>query len=106
VKKKDVWEDPEVKEWLESAGRDMLPKMKDSALSIAIFSGTVDPKLCMEIGAAILYDKPIMLLVTDDQQLPPTLEKIAAAVVRGDPCTEATKNKLTAAISRVMPHKA
>jgi hypothetical protein len=101
----DLWDDPDVKAWLESAARDMLPKMKNSAMSIAIFSGKVDPKFCLEIGAAILYDKPIILLVTEDAQLSPALQRVAAAIVRGHPHEWMTRKKLAAAISRVAPHR-
>ena len=103
---RDLWEEPEVKEWLESAGRDMLPKMKESALCISIYSGKVDAKFAMELGAALLYDKPIILMVTKDAQLPPRLEKIADAIVRGDIGDEATKDRLQAAIKKVLPHEA
>ena len=107
MSKKDVWDDPDAREFLESAARDMLPKMKDSALSVTLFSGKVDPKLCVELGAAILLDKPIVLVVTDESQIPSNLEKVAAEIVRvnfpGDP--EAAQRKLQAAISRVMEHK-
>lgn len=101
----DIWDDPELKKWLESAGRDMLPKMKNSAISIAIFGDTVDPKLCLEIGAAILYDKPIVLLVIENENVPPALERVAAAIVRGSINDPEVQAKFEAAILRVLPHR-
>jgi hypothetical protein len=100
------WDQDDVKEWLDSVAREMLPKMKDAVLSIALYSGKVDPKLCVEIGAAILFDKPIILVVTDQVQLPRNLERAAAEIVRGNPNMESTKRKLVDAISRVVPHEA
>jgi hypothetical protein len=101
----DFWEKREVQEWLENAANDMFPKMKDSACSIAIFSGKVDPKFALEIGAAILFDKPIVLLVTKDEQLSPSLERAAAAIVRGGMDEPGTVERLHAAIEKVLPHK-
>jgi hypothetical protein len=48
----EFWDREDVRKWLESVTDEMLPKMKESALSLAIFSGKVDAKLCVEIGAA------------------------------------------------------
>jgi hypothetical protein len=76
---------PEAKKWLADVERDMLPKMEDSAISITIFSGTIDAKLCVEVGAAILYDKPIVLLALPGQKIPAALGRAASAIVRGDP---------------------
>jgi len=101
----NVWDDPDAKEWLEDAARDMIPKMKSSALSVTIFSGKVDPKLCVELGAAILLDKPIILLATEDAVIPRSLEKIAAEIVRGSALNETTRTKMMAAISRHLPHQ-
>jgi hypothetical protein len=52
----DAWDHPEVQKWLASA-QEMLAKMKQSAMSIMILAEP-DAKLCVELGAAILYDKP------------------------------------------------
>jgi|HubBroStandDraft_1064217.scaffolds.fasta_scaffold19557_3 hypothetical protein len=43
--KRDPFDNPEAKKWLDDVERDMLPKMKDSALSMVVFSGTIDAKL-------------------------------------------------------------
>ena len=57
MSKNNFWDDPDIQGWLNSVTEDMIPKMKDSALSLAIFNGTIDAKLAVEIGAAILLDK-------------------------------------------------
>ena len=101
----EFWEKQEVREWLERAGSDMFPKMKSSECSIAIYSGQVDPKFALEIGAAILYDKPIVLLVTKEASLSPSLERAAAAIVRGAMDEPGTVERLQAAIEKVLPHK-
>jgi len=46
--------------FFEHARREMFPKMASSACVISILSATPDPKLCLELGAALLFDKPII----------------------------------------------
>ena len=84
----------------------MLPKMKSSALSLSIFSGKVDPKFCMELGAAIMYNKPLVLLVLEGVDVPPALERMAAAIVRGSMDDPQTREQIADAIKRVLPHEA
>ena len=91
----------EEERFLESAERDLLPKMKGSALSIAIFSGHIDAKLCLEIGAAVCLDTPIILAALKEDRLPAALERAAAAVVRGSPNDPKVKALLSEAIARV-----
>jgi hypothetical protein len=96
------FDDPEFKAWLASVEREMLPKMKDSAVSLAIFSGTIDAKICVEIGAAILLDKPIILLVPNDKLLPAALARAATKIVRGDLTDPDTQRRLTNALQEVL----
>ena len=44
----------EMKNWLERARREMFPKLAASAMSLMIINSQPDPKLCLELGAAIL----------------------------------------------------
>jgi len=99
------WDDSAIKAWLENASRDMLPKMESSACAISIYSGKVDPKLCLEVGAAILLNKPIVLLVPLEQGVPWALERAAACIVRGDAKDPATQKELSAALEWVLMHK-
>jgi hypothetical protein len=99
------FDDPDVKAWLESAGRDMLPQMEASAISFAIFTGKIDPKLCIEIGAAVLYDKPIVLLVVRDSFVPANLERCAAQIVRGEMNDPETRRRMQQAIEQVLAER-
>lgn len=103
--KDDFWEGHDVKEWLEHATTEMMPKMKESALSVAIWTGQPDAKLAVEIGAAILYEKPLILLVTDGH-VPRALERVATAIVRGDPKEPETRERLMRAIQAHVPRSA
>ncbi len=88
-------------EFLEHARREMFPKMKESVLSIVI-AADPDPKLCIELGAAILYDKPIIAVVPAGRKIPANLARVASAVIQGDLSDARSKQKLQDAISSVI----
>jgi hypothetical protein len=98
----DISDDPEFKEWLEHAEAEVLPKMHSSAFSIALISRKVDAKLCLEIGAAILLEKPLIVLAMPGAKIPPVLARLAHEIVRGHPRDAETKKHLTEAIESLM----
>ena len=60
---------PEGKRFFRQARRELLPKLRDSAIFLSLFSEDPDPKFCMELGMAIALDKPILLLVPKGRTL-------------------------------------
>ena len=91
-------------DFYESARRELFPKMKDSSLSVTIFNSKPDPKLCMEIGAAILFDKPIIVVVPDETMLlPATLARVASKIVYGSVRDPGVMERLQDAITAVLP---
>lgn len=82
------------------AKEDLFPKMKSSSISITI-AGEPDPKLCLELGAMILFDKPIIVLVPEGHTLPANLKRVAAAIVYGNPQNPHTMKELQNAITSV-----
>lgn len=92
----------ELDDYFEHARAEMFPKMKESAISLVI-AGEPDPKLCMEIGAAIMFDKPILAIVRRGQDIPLSLRTIAHKVVEvTEPMDEASKNRLQSAINQMI----
>jgi hypothetical protein len=91
-----------LKAFLDEAERDMLPKMERSAMALAIFDGRINAQLCIQIGAAVVYDKPIILLALDDTKIPDALERAADVVVRGQPGDPKLHEKIGAAIEDAM----
>lgn len=91
--------DPAVVAWLEEAGKEVLPKIKDSVLSIASYAGS-DPNAqsAVEIGFTLLLGKPLMIVVSPGSRVPDGLAKAAYAIIEapGDP------EKLTVAIQAVL----
>lgn len=88
--------------YLEHARREMFPKMQSSAFVMAVL-GTPDPKLCLEIGAAILFDKPIVVIVPRGIAVPLALRTIAHKIVEMDgPDDEGSKQRISAAVEEMM----
>src|SRR5580658_4356577 len=87
--------DPEVALFLESAAQEMMPKMEASAIALILFDGTIDAAICVQLGAAILMNKPIILIVVDKkEELPAALLRVASEVVYGSMKEPGTKEQL------------
>lgn len=70
-------------EFFEHARREMFPKMRDSQFVVTLFSAEPDPKLCMELGAALLFDKPILGVTIGDRfDMPVGLRRLLTDTVR------------------------
>lgn len=80
----ELLEQGAAKDFLYRAERDMLPKMKASAMSLVIGADTPDIKLCLEVGAAILFDKPLLIIVPPGRTISKGLQRVASAVVELD----------------------
>ena len=62
-----------------SRGAEVIDAMRISAMVISIHASNPDAKQCLEMGAALLLDKPIYLLVEESRRgkLPRRLELVA-----------------------------
>lgn len=74
----------EVKDWLFRAEREMFPKMEGAAISLVISSEKPDAKLALEVGAAILFGKPLIIVHKKGETVPVNLRRVASAVVEID----------------------
>lgn len=59
----------------------LLPKMRDSVVSIILWPEEPDAKILLELGAAIYLDKPIIALAWNGRRVPEGITKIARHVV-------------------------
>jgi hypothetical protein len=94
--------DAEEYEYLNHAQREVLPKMESSALCISIASEKPNAKQCLEIGAAVLMDKPIILLVPEGRQISANLKRCASVIVIGNPSDAGVQRALQSAITSVL----
>lgn len=77
-----IWDDPEVQAFLERAEREMAPRMEQSAMSLSIVPpGHGDAKFWVELGAAIMMEKPIILLALAGRPLPQRLQAVADEII-------------------------
>ncbi|MGH9343144.1 MAG: hypothetical protein ACRD3Y_04590 [Bryobacteraceae bacterium] len=99
---KGPFDDPELKEYFRHAEAEMIPKLRGSALSLTILGGNIDPKLCCELGAAILLDKPLIILVPDKEaKVPANLKRVATRIIFGAPSDPGIFEEIEAAIRDV-----
>jgi len=96
----------ELEAYFRHAKNTLFPKVKSAAVSITILNSTPDPKLCMELGANILFDKPIILWVPDREMwIPENLRRVATAIVFGSTSDPDTQQRIQAALTEAMKDK-
>jgi nucleoside 2-deoxyribosyltransferase len=98
----DPWQDPGWLEYAAHAKEEMLPKLKDSSVVLALLSGEVDPKMACELGYMIMLDKPIIAVVQPGVKVPDKLIRVADEIVEGADMNEpGFHTRLAEAIERM-----
>lgn len=73
----------DMKEWAGEAFDRNREGISSSEMFVVGFSGTRDDALqCLQLGMAIMMNKPIVILADGDVELPKTLERVAVKVTR------------------------
>ena len=83
-----------------------LPKILDSAifLSIGVEAKDLDVKMATELGAAMLMDKPLLLVCPRGRTISAALRRAAAEVIDDwDPADPACQIRMQAALKRLVP---
>jgi hypothetical protein len=77
MSEQDRWE-----EWLGEAAERSAEKIADSAVFMGLFSKDYrESSLCLlQLGIAIMLDKPILMVVPPDVEVPENLRKLAAGL--------------------------
>lgn len=77
--------DKEAKEWMDRVAKDLKPRIEGSNI-VALVTSTClgEPHFAMQIGYAILLDKPIILLVDKTTKIPESLVRAAKRIERVD----------------------
>lgn len=69
--------------------------VRDSAVFVAIFpSGETDEKFSIEIGLAVMLDKPLILIVKPGTHFPEKLARVCDRIVEGSDDSEEMANRL------------
>jgi hypothetical protein len=101
----DPWQDPHAKRWVRHVIDEMAPKLEDSAVSISLVpeDREGDVKFWVELGAAIMMNKPIIAVAFGDKPVPAKLALVADEIVRAPNGIDPDSSEdLTAAIHRVL----
>lgn len=79
-------EKEELDAWLKQATEGSLPKMKESSVYAGIVTDSFlkEPLCALQLGYAILLDKPIILIADKTMKLPESLVKVAKVIERVD----------------------
>lgn len=81
----NVWDEPETQEWARRVVGDLVPKISRSHYVISLVTPTeTDVKFAVEIGFAVMMDKPIIAIVTPGTPVPNKLVLIADAIIEHD----------------------
>jgi hypothetical protein len=101
VSEQDWMKDPKWNAYVTHVRTELVPMIAGSGSTISLMPkdpADVDVKFAIELGLSIMMEKPLILVIDADGRIPPALESIAHAVVRGDINHESTRAALSQAI--------
>lgn len=82
-----IWDDPEWKEFEAHVRKDALPKIESAHIFVSLAPSSadrVDIKYAVELGMAIMMDKPILVIAPPGFIVPEKLQKVADRIVYVD----------------------
>lgn len=76
--------DKETKNYLKRVVKGSAEKISESAVYLGLFSDNweKDPVPIMQLGLAMVMDKPIVMVALDDVPIPENIRKVAVAIER------------------------
>lgn len=91
-----------MREFMDKVERDLVPKMRESVVALMLVpEGETDAKFAVELGVAMMLDKPIILLVKEGHQVPEKLQLVADDVVYYAEMGADTAEAIKASVLRV-----
>ena len=87
AKKKDPFDSYEFQSWAADMRKRLIPKMRGSENVLMLapdVKAEFDISFALQIGACILLEKPLILVVHPGRQIPPKLRAIADRVIEAD----------------------
>lgn len=91
-------------EWEESVRDDLFPKVEDTSVFLSLApGGKPDVKFCVELGAAIMFDKPILTVAMKGTSVTPGLRRISQRIVEDvDMGVDADRERVAQAVEAMM----
>lgn len=99
---------PEFDKFVERARKELVPKIEDSSIFVSITPSNpekVDIKFALELGLAIMYDKPIIACIQPGTKIPEKLSRVVERFVELDLNDPSQHERLTDAINEVMKER-
>ena len=87
-KRDDPFAGRDWKKFETSIRRDMIPQMKGSSTVLLIapdIGADFDVRFAVQIGATVLLEKPLLVILPKGRTPPPKLERIADRIIHADP---------------------
>ena len=100
---------PEFDEFVARARRELVPKIEGSQIFVSITpplkqpKEKVDIKFALELGLAIMYDKPICAVILPGTSIPEKLAKVVDKFVEMDFNDPTQRDRLTDALNEMLP---
>lgn len=86
----------------EAARKDIIPKMRSSAFCMTVLTpDDIDPYLALQVGVALLLEKPLIIVATGNVRIPARVRQVADAIVEGEIVDDAMKERVALAIKTV-----
>ncbi len=101
----DPEDDPDWKAFVKDARERLVPKIDGTSLFISITPLTkekVDIKFALELGLAIMYDKPIIAVIQPGFVIPKKMAAVVDRFVELDMNDPTSKDRLMGVISEMM----
>jgi hypothetical protein len=90
--------------YFDHARRTLLPLIRGSAVYLGICPAEPDAKFALELGVAILYDKPLLFIVPKGRTVPAKVRRVADAVIEVDDIADPrTQERIAAVVKEFAP---
>jgi len=92
------------KEWMHRVIKDSGSKIADSKVYLSLFSegSDRDPQCLLELGIAMMLDKPIVVVATEGVKIPENLRKVAVIVENVDSSIPSDMKRAMRSVGKVI----
>lgn len=84
----DVWNDPEIKAFLARADDELVPMLRESSMTAALYDGPRDDpdvQHALEIGLSIMMGIPIVIICLNGEEPTGKLAQVADHIIKLEP---------------------
>ena len=93
----------ELEAWLAENAGEILPRMRASKVCLTVLlPGHVDAFLALQVGMALLLDKPLIIIGVDNAWLPERVRQVADVIIEGSMKDPATAERAKEALRSIL----